>query len=131
MTSLENQLKEIKSTSEKLPSVRLRLGSNLVNKIDNLREKYGARGFYAGTFLGLTVGGILGHNLLDGNSGFDTFFGSFMGLALGANCGYAFGLKYGEHKIKKLKKQFPESANDIDEYFKLKMIQTYANVRGL
>jgi F0F1-type ATP synthase assembly protein I len=115
-----------KKQTEKLAELKLKLGSNLVDKIDNTREKYGGRGFKIGLSGGL-IGGGLGYILTKDAKW--TAFSTFIGTALGINLGYAFGLKYGEHRINTLEKEFPEVKEDIKEYLQLKMLETYENIR--
>mgnify|MGYP001561545183 CR=1 FL=1 len=115
-----------KKQTQKLSELKIKLGSDLVNKIDNAREKYGGRGFKIGLSGALIGGGLAQYFLRDPRA---TFFGTLFGTAIGINLGYAFGLKYGEHKVKIFEKEFPEYKEDIKEYLQLKILQTYENIR--
>lgn len=111
---------------EILSKLKLRLGTDLVDKIENTMDKYGKRGVKIG-LSGSLIGGGLGY--IFGGDFSSTFFGTFFGTAFGINLGYAFGLKYGEHKLNKLKEEFPDLTDDIQEYLDIKMAQTYNNLR--
>jgi hypothetical protein len=101
MANLEEGIKQM---LEEEPSIRLRLGTNLINDIDNTRNKYGGRGFGIGLSLGLTIGGAIGYILSKGNA-VDTFCGLFLGHGFGINFGYALGLKYVNNILNGGKKQ--------------------------
>lgn len=115
-----------KKQTQKLAELKLKLGSDLVGNIENAREKYGGRGFKIG-LSGALIGGGLGYLLIKDAAW--TAYSAFIGTAFGINLGYAFGLKYGEHKVKSFEKEFPEYKDDIKEYLQLKMLQTYENIR--
>lgn len=103
--------------ADKLSSIKLRLGADLVNRIDNTLDKYERRGFNMG-LSGSLIGGGLGY-FLGGDSN-SAFIGTSLGAYFGANLGQICGLTYGENKAQK---ENPELANDIQEYLMIKLAQ--------
>jgi hypothetical protein len=103
---------------KRLSELKLKLGKNLTDKLDNFREKYGNKGFKVGITLGTITGAVIGH--FSSNEADMPLYTGFIGCWFGANMGYLFGLKYGEYKINSLKKEFSGSEKDIQEYTDLK-----------
>ena len=89
-----------------LSNVKLRLGTNLINKINETADNYMNRGGMIGSVIGLATGGTLGYEYLANPGQAHTnplIFGSFIGLMIGLNAGAAFGRMYGTYKVKQLK----------------------------
>lgn len=122
--------------ARKLPEIKLKLGTNLVNKIDNIQDKYDGIGVKAGVLLG-AVGGFFGlYNLMNYLQPVEEpkqfglrVISIFLGVVLGMNLGLGFGRKYGIHKTKQLKREYPSLEREIDDYNRIKLIQTYNNIR--
>ena len=112
---------------KKISEIKIKLGSDLVDKLDSTLSKSQGRGCTIGTIIGSVSGGSLGY--VFGKDFMNTFFGTYFGLAFGINFGYLFGTIHGNYKLKKLKESFPDVSQEIQDYINYKNICSYDNVR--
>lgn len=110
-----------------ISEMKLKLGTDLVDKLENTKEKYKGRGFTTGLVIGSAVSNVLA-GVFDGRPE-AYFMASIWGVGVGANFGLAGGTIYGDYKLKRLKRKFPDLSEDIQKYLDYQNLRSYAEIR--